>query len=71
MERKIVNGKTFCALATRLIIVAIFFWLRVPATFADGGLEIQDNYIDPDFPDSITFYLSVSSPAVIDTIELE
>lgn len=65
------NGKTFCVLVTRLIVVAIFFWLGVPATSADGGLEVQDNYIESDFPDSVTFYLSVSSPAVIDAIELE
>jgi hypothetical protein len=70
MKHIVVKGKTFCSLVTYLFIVGIFFWLRLPVASIAGGLEVQDNYIEPDFPNGVTFHLSVSGRAVIDSIEL-
>ncbi|MEJ2557393.1 MAG: peptidase MA family metallohydrolase [Anaerolineae bacterium] len=53
-----------------LSLVAILV-LHSSPTLASGGPEIEDNHAETDFPASVTFYLSLSGPAVIDSIELE
>jgi hypothetical protein len=54
-----------------LSIALTFCSSSSPTTYAAGGPEVEGNRAEADFPDSVTFYLSVSSQAVIDTIELE
>jgi hypothetical protein len=56
---------------TYLTIALTFCSSSSPTTYAASGPGVEGNHAKPDFPDSVTFYLSVSSQAVIDTIELE
>jgi hypothetical protein len=60
-------------MATRTVwlsLVAIFM-VHASPTLATAGLEVKDNHAETDFPASVTFYLSLSGPVVIDSIELE
>lgn len=61
----------FFLLIAYLPIALAFCSLSSPTTCAASGPEVEGNHARADFPDSVTFYLSVTSQAVIDTIELE
>lgn len=61
----------FFLLIACLSIALAFCSIFSPITYAASGPEVEGNHAEADFPDSVTFYLAVSSQAVIDTIELE
>jgi hypothetical protein len=61
----------FFLLIAYLSITLTFCSLLSPTACAASGPEVEGNHARADFPDSVTFYLSVSSQAVIDIIELE
>lgn len=60
--------RSLLILATLLLST---FCLAPTSLAAPGGLQISDNRAETEFPDAITFYLTVSSEAIIDEIELE
>jgi len=68
---KDMKRNAFFLLIAYLSIALTFCSLSSPTTYAASGPEVEDNYAEADFPDSVTFYLSVSSQAVVDAIELE
>jgi hypothetical protein len=53
------------------LVTAILLWLTLSMMYAANGPQVGANYAKVDFPDSVTFYLSVGCQAAIDSIELE
>ncbi len=57
-------------LVTYLLIATSCALFSLP-THAVDELRVEDNRIQADFPSSVTFYLTVSGPALIEEVELE
>ncbi len=62
---------TFSVLSIQLCVAWLLSLAFLLPTHAASEPEIEANYAEADFPTTVTFYLTVKSQAVIDSVELE